>query len=58
LFFIFYENILGKLLGFDRMHENKKKFTKEINLIFFKILFLKPFRRKLDILIPDLYLTV
>jgi len=26
--FFFYENMVGKLLGFDRMHENKTLFFK------------------------------
>jgi hypothetical protein len=37
-FGFFNENILGKLLGFDRMHEKKYFFgflKEEINLIFF-----------------------
>jgi hypothetical protein len=51
----------GKLLGFDRMHENKKYiyfyFLKgEINLKY--LIFFEKFQRKQSILIPDLYLTV
>jgi len=40
-FLFFYENMLGKLLGFDRMHEEKIFFVffnflkEEIKLIFF-----------------------
>jgi len=59
--------MLGKFLGFDRMHENKKDFCfflREISLKvvkfflnFFEIV-LEIFRRKLNILIPDLYLIV
>jgi hypothetical protein len=59
--------MLGKFLGFGRMHENKTFFLflkKEIDLkvfeIFFKsvLIFFKMFRRKPGILIPDLYFTV
>jgi hypothetical protein len=35
-FFIFYENVLGKPLGFDRIHE-KKNFIEEINLKIFRL---------------------
>jgi len=41
----FNENMLGKFLGFGRIHENK--------IFFFEI-----FRRKTGILIPGLYFTV
>jgi hypothetical protein len=40
----FYEDMLGKILGFGRIHENN---------FFFEI-----FRRKPGILISDLYFTV
>ena len=59
--------MLRKLLGFDRMHENKTFvfcFLKEkINLKILKFFFnfqkkLETFRRKSGILIPDLYLMV
>jgi len=47
---IFNENMLGKFLGFGRMHENKIFFLiGAINLkylIFFEFFFLKTFRRK------------
>jgi len=41
-FFVFYENMIGKLLGFGRMHKNKKKIKWKF-FIFFK------FWRKLGI---------
>jgi len=57
----FNENMLGKFLGFDRMHKNKIIFFE--GAIYLKYLrffefFLKTFQRKPGILIPDLYLTV
>jgi len=33
LFFFFYEIMIGKLLGFGRMHKNKKKLNE--NFLFF-----------------------
>jgi hypothetical protein len=39
-FLFFYENMFGKPLGFDRMHEKKYFFLKEeTNLIFFLKIF-------------------
>jgi len=35
----FNEIMLGKFLGFDRMHENKFFFKREINLKVFEIFF-------------------
>jgi hypothetical protein len=67
LFFVFNKNILGKLLVFGRMHENKIFFIflkEEINLKSFEIfsicfaIFLETFRRKSSILILNLYLTL
>jgi hypothetical protein len=55
-FFIFFnENMLGKLLGFVRMHENKIFFflffrNENFFLFFLSFLFLKTFQRKLGIL--------
>jgi len=63
----FNKNMLGKFLGFDYMHENKKYifFKREIDLKVFDIFFenvlnffFEIFRRKSGILIPDLYFTV
>jgi len=61
--FCFYEDMLGKILGFGGMHENKIFFCffkEEINLKYLRFLFyfFEKFRRKPNILIPDLYLTV
>jgi hypothetical protein len=52
-FFFFYENILGKLLGFDCMHKDKTYFLyfwkKKINLIFLKLLnFQKTIKEKVS----------
>jgi hypothetical protein len=52
-FFFFYENILGKLLGFDCMHKDKTYFLyfwkKKINLIFLKLLnFQKKIKEKVS----------
>jgi len=51
--FFFYENILGKLLGFDCMHKDKTYFLyfwkKKINLIFLKLLnFQKKIKEKVS----------
>jgi hypothetical protein len=66
--FFFNENMLGKILGFGCMHENKIFFfcffKKEINLKYFDFFFefskqiYEMFRRKPSILIPNLYHTV
>jgi hypothetical protein len=50
-FFVFFLNMLEKILGFGCMHENKIFFFKEkTNLIFLILNFFK-FRRKSSILI-------
>jgi hypothetical protein len=57
--------MLGNILGFGRMHENKTFFfvflKEEINLKYLRFFFkknLEIFWRKPGILIPDLYLIV
>jgi len=57
--------MLGNILGFGRMHENKTFFfvflKEEINLKYLRFFFkknLEIFWRKPCILIPDLYLIV
>jgi len=51
--FVFMKNMLVKILEFGHMQQKIYIFYFEIFLFFFEI-----FRRKLGILIPDLYFTV
>jgi len=46
------KNMLGKILGFDRMQQNIFFFFENV------LNFLKIFQRKPGILIPELYFTV
>jgi hypothetical protein len=55
--FFFFENMLGKLWGFDYIHENKTFFVflkEEINLKNFEFYF-EMFQKKLGVLISDMY---
>jgi len=66
-YFVFYENMFGKLWGFDYIHENKTFFVflkEKINLKIFEFFFwifyfsFEMFQKKLGILILDMYYIV